>query len=308
VTKRNSRRRLATIVLCHFVTLSLCHLFVLASTASAQDYEIRLARPQKVGDLYRISATTHWLQRVTIISAEGTENHRDEFSGLLEGSLKVLAVDARGQPTSLHLVVGKCVKKVGDTEQNLLPRESVVMAAFKDGKTAFTVDNKPVSDEAMMLLGKAVPLANGRPTEDDFYGTRKRVKVGERWSVNTDLAATELSKSSPGLRKEDVSGAVTLASAGKSGGTDVIEVTAEMNVRNLKPPAKEGVVVEKASFQQKFSGKFPVDSAKMPVEVKIEQNQTSLSKAQAAAKATTVSIEHTVEQSATVTFTPPPGN
>jgi hypothetical protein len=183
----------------------------------------------------------------------------------------------------------------------------VVAAAFKNDKATFTVLGKPIDPEAVLLLGQAVPLANGRPTEDDFYGTRERVKVGDHWSVNTDLATADLAKTSPGLRKEDVSGTVTLTSAGKSGDTDVMDVTAEITLKNIKPPAQQGVTIDKASFQQKFTGKYPLDPARMPLEVKIEHTQTTLAKVQATAKATASAIEHIVEQSTTVTFTPPPG-
>ena len=268
-------------------------------------YEVRLTRPQKVGQLYRISATTHQLQFVSIVGPDGADNRRDEFYGVLEAGVRVLAVDARGQPTGLALSISKCAKKVRDTEKVLVPRDTIVTASVKGDKSIFTIDGKPTDADTTMVLGMMVPLAGEHPTDDDIFGTRRRVKVGDQWPMNSDLAASDLARDSPGLRKDDVSGTVTLAAAGKAGDADVLEVAAEMTVRNVQPPAPRGVTVEKAGIQTKFSGKYPVDPARLPIEMTHSENSRVLAKAQAVAKATTVAVETTTERTTTVAFTPP---
>jgi len=305
--------------LCHSVTLSL---FLCASALAAEPpapaagdagtYEIRLTRPQKVGQAYRISAVTHQLQLVTIVGADGTDNKRDEFYGVLEAGVKVLATDARSQPTSLSLTVAKCLKKVRDTEKVLVAPGAVVTASVKGDKSAFTIDGKPADAETTMILGMMVPMASEHPTDDDIFGTRRRVKVADQWPMNSDLAASDLAKDSPGLRKEDVAGTVTLVAASKpadktaakTADADVIEIAAEMTVVNVKPPAARGVTVEKADIQMKFSGKYPADPARLPLELSHTQTSRVVAKAQAVAKATVLTVETTTERTTTVAYSP----
>jgi hypothetical protein len=285
--------------------LALVTIFGSASAASAQDYEIKLTRSFKVGQMYRLSATTHKIVILNQLGGSGADNKRDEFYGVLEANAKVQAVNMQGSPTSLMLTISKCIKKVGDTEKILAGRDAIVIASVKGDRSTFTIDGKPADQDTTMVLGMMVPLGSSHPSEDDIYGTKQRVKVGDRWTPNTALMASDLAADSPGLKKEDVTGNVTLAKVSKVGGTDVMEVTAEANIGNVHPPAQKGVTVDKASVRTRYAAKVPVDPTKGPIEMSRESLQTSLARVRAVAKADEKTIEFSQEEMTTVTFTYP---
>ena len=236
--------------------------FLGTSVALAQDYEIKLTRPMKVGAEYHIAAVGHSSMKSTIkVNGKVVEEQSKNFSVDFESDDKALEVDKNGEPSKVSLTVDKCILKQGGAEKPLLAKGAVVIASLKDDETVFEIAGQPVDAETAEALDLVVGLGRNRASDDEIFGTKERKKVGDRWAMNAELAAKELQDVMKGstVKKEDVAGTVTLDKVVKVGTTDCLQISAEMTVSNVTMPDRK---VAQMKVQAHFLGLFPIDFSK----------------------------------------------
>ena len=236
--------------------------FLGTSVALAQDYEIKLTRPTKVGAEYHIAAVGHNSTKSTAkMDGKVVEEQSKNFSVDFESDVKALEVDKNGEPSKVSLTVDKCILKQGGTEKPLLANGAVVSASVKGDKTVFEIAGQPVDAETAEALDLVVGLGRNRASDDEIFGTKERKKVGDHWAMNAELAAKDLQDVMKGstVKKEDVAGTVTLDKVVKVGTTDCLQISAEMTVNNAMMPDMK---VAQMKIQAHFSGLFPIDFSK----------------------------------------------
>jgi len=242
--------------------------FLGTSVALAQDYEIKLTRPTKVGAEYHIAAVGRSSMKTTA-KADGkvAEEQSENFSVDFESDVKALEVDKNGEPSKVSLTVDKCILKQGGAEKPLLAKGAVVIASVKDDKAVFETAGQPVDAETAEALGLVVQLGKPRASDDEIFGTKERKKVGDHWAMNAELAAKELQDAMKGstVKKEDVAGTVTLDKVVKVGTTDCLQISVEMTVNHATMPVPD-MEVSQRKIQTHFSGLFPIDLSKNTME------------------------------------------
>ena len=236
--------------------------FLGTSVALAQDYEIKLTRPTKVGAEYHVAVVGHDSMKSTVkVDGKVVEEQSKNFSVDFESDVKALEVDKNGEPSKVSLTVDKCILKQGGAEKPLLAKGAVVIASVKDDKAVFETAGQPVDAETAEALGLVVQLGKPRASDDEIFGTKERKKVGDHWAMNAELAAKELQDAMKGstVKKEDVAGTVTLDKVVKVGTTDCLQISAEMTVSNVTMPDRK---VAQMKVQAHFLGLFPIDFSK----------------------------------------------
>jgi len=279
--------------------------FLGTSVALAQDYEIKLTRPMKVGAEYHIAAVGHSSMKSTIkVNGKVVEEQSKNFSVDFESDDKALEVDKNGEPSKVSLTVDKCILKQGGAEKPLLAKGAVVSASAKDDKKVFEIAGQPVDAETAEALDLVVGLGRNRASDDEIFGTKERKKVGDRWAMNAELAAKELQDVMKGstVKKEDVAGTVTLDKVVKVGTTDCLQISAEMTVNNVTMPDME---VAQMKVQAHFSGLFPIDLSKDIMEESGSLTMSITAKAKPDPDGPEMVIESVAEQSLNVKITHP---
>jgi len=279
--------------------------FLGTSVALAQDYEIKLTRPMKVGAEYHIAAVGHSSMKSTIkVNGKVVEEQSKNFSVDFESDDKALEVDKNGEPSKVSLTVDKCILKQGGAEKPLLAKGAVVSASAKDDKKVFEIAGQPVDAETAEALDLVVGLGRNRASDDEIFGTKERKKVGDRWAMNAELAAKELQDVMKGstVKKEDVAGTVTLDKVVKVGTTDCLQISAEMTVNNVTMPDME---VAQMKVQAHFSGLFPIDLSKDIMEESGSLTMSITAKAKPDPDGPEIVIESVAEQSLNVKITHP---
>ena len=161
---------------------------------SAQEYDIRMDRPVRAGEKFRMTAKGTAEEKSLIkMGDELVRDDRENFAIDFEATMTVLEVDLRQRPTKAQFVVSKCIKTEAYDQRPLIPPGAVVVAAVKDRESVFTVNGEPAGREAGQALDLVITLSKGGATDDEIFGTRSRKKVGDRWGINAELAAKELS-------------------------------------------------------------------------------------------------------------------
>lgn len=245
-----------TFVLTAAAALCLC------ASALAQDYEIRMNRPMTVGQEYQVSATGREVQKATVtVNGQVVKNENQESAIEVELAAKVLEIDRNGVPSKASLAIVKCLEVKGETRTPLVPAGTVVVASLKDKEPVYEIDGRQASPEAQRALSQVYSLGKGGPTDDQIFGATERKKIGDRWAMNSELAAKDAAASGLDVKQEDIKGAVTLEKIVKAGGTDCLQLAAEMNIARFAPPAPPGLVVEKAKVLARMSGAFPINAS-----------------------------------------------
>jgi hypothetical protein len=236
---------------------------LLCPAALAQDCEIRLNRPMKVGQEYQVSATGREVQKATVtVNGQVVKNENQETAIEVKAAVRVLEIDKNGAPSKLSLKIGQCLEVKGETKTPLAPAGATVIASL-DGKrnSVFEVDGQRVGPDAQRALAQVFSLGKGGPTDDQMLGTAQRKKPGDSWPINAELTAEDARQNGVVMNKEDLAGTVTLEKVVKVGGTECLQVAVAMDVARVRPPAPAGLLVDKGTARIGMSGLFPVNPA-----------------------------------------------
>jgi hypothetical protein len=274
--------------------------FLFSSIAAAQDYQIKLSRPEKVGNEFHISTVSSQSTLITVKAEGGAPEQMNEAGTVaLEAGVKVLEIDKNGSPSKITLTVETCTLKKGEAAAaEVLAKGTVVTAFSKDGVPVFEIGGKPVTPDVAKALAIVVHLGDGGVTDDEIFGTKDRKKVGDQWPINSDVAAKDLVKRDMPITKENLTGTVKLESAAKVGATDCLDIRAQMSGKNIAVPMPPGLKVEEGSLEASFAQKIPVDPAARPLEQSLDITMKVAAKGKPeAAGATEMTIETTVKMS-----------
>ena len=233
--------------------------FVTGVSAAAEDYEIRLTRPARVGRKYRLSASGRYFERRRFFANDKlTRDLRESFSVDLESVVTVLEADKRGVPTRLSCAIGKCVKTERNAWKPLIPKGKTVIAFSEKRSTRFSMDGQPVSPEIRKALKVIIAIDTGA-TDDDVFGSRERRKVGDSWDIDAKAAAKDAADAGVRVRKDDITGSVSIEKLAVVDGSKRLLIRGEMAIRKAVPPMAPGFIVDKGTFEGSFTGAFPLD-------------------------------------------------
>jgi len=223
----------------------------------AQEYEIRLTRQDRVGQVYDLTASGEMTEQETVISAGRViESRRRSLSGTLEARGTVLAVDRHGRPCRVKLVVSRCELSpaVGQPVE-VFPKGTEIVAEVEDGGQTYTVGGTEVSEQAGELLDLLISLPTSDVTDDEVFGTKEKKKIGDSWEINRAVAAKEL-----GVKPEQVSGATRVETMVVVDGIPCLRLSATMEAEESGRVLR-GLPVENSVTSFRFSGEFPIDTS-----------------------------------------------
>lgn len=244
------------------VTAALLALLVGGTTARAEDYEIKLVRPPKVGQKYTMTVEGAMVRSVTskVADQEAGKNNTG-YGVVLEGTVEVLAVNADGEEGQAACTVSKCVRVTPEGETELVAAGRVVTAQGEKKDTTFTVDEGELSPDATEALELVFRMGEEDGYNDDkIYGTDKRQPVGGSWSMNAQAASDEAKADDFIFEPGDVSATLTLEKVEKSGDIDCLRIAGQTEIKKFTADAPKGMTFEAGSLKARYSGLFPVDT------------------------------------------------
>jgi len=267
-------RQLACLVT--LVLLCLCRAGVADEQDKAKDddraYEVKLARPVKVGMKYHITTDGALVRETTITRGAVTAKQPDDGFGVhLEGTVEVLALDQIGEEAKVSVVVDKCTRITSEGESELVAKGKTLIAEGKGKDTKFSLkDGGALNKEATDALELTISLdTNDTLTDDDLLGTKEKKKVGESWPVTAANVAKDSERVGVIVKPEDVEGSFRVDGVEKKEGVECLKMSGNLKVKNLVTKADEneddrlpeGFVVTGGSMEAKYAGLFPVDTS-----------------------------------------------
>lgn len=260
-------RRLHVCVLLGCVVLPLVRSPAVA-LATPKEYEVRLHRPDKVGDRFDVKCEAATIRGTTVVVGEERREQPGEAFGIkLVGTVEVLATTPKGKATRISVVVRKCVRVAGDAEKELVAPGKTILAEVKGKETAFSLKYGTLPPEAQPALELAFRLSDkdDRGNDDLLFGTAKKQRVGGTWPASAEQAVKEFALEDVGVAKEDVSGGTTLDGVTTINGVECLKLSGELVVKNIKPTAgadrqlPPGVTAAGGTLRHRFKVTLPVD-------------------------------------------------
>lgn len=231
------------------------------ATASAEDYQIKLVRPVKIGERYALVARGTQEQHMTITVAGQRTPPKDEMMSIaLTAKAVVLVVSAGGSEMKTRFTVTRLTNTAGARAAEVLPAGTIVIAERVGSKTAFQVAGAPATHDVAQALGVVISLdSDGGANDDTVLGTKERKKVGDSWQIDAAAAAADArTRSQLQVDAANITGKATLADVLKDG----LKVTAVIEMKHVGIPLPPGVTVKSSVFSAHFSGVFPVDATR----------------------------------------------
>lgn len=279
---------------------------VFSSLSSAQTYTVRLDRPCKKGERYRISGSASSSVKRTF-TAEGkviteTEGFNAEFGA--DGTAVELGSD--GKLIKETLTINYCrVHKDGNTRQPF-PKGTVVVTVRENGHRVFRVAGQPVDKQFEELLEAMTEISSsqGGPSSDDIFGTTEPRKVGDSWSVNTAAAVKSLYEDTKILAsQEDTHGVVTIEKKIACGNEDCLLISGSLD-SDLITIQTDELNMDSGESHFRFSETYPVDTAHRSVDRSYEMQMRLSGKVRPDPKGPELQVEMKNEYKTTAHYTP----
>ena len=224
-----------------------------------QDYEIRLDRPLKPGDQFKISATGRKRQDIRISTAnEPLHEKNDDFTIEYAARRKVFAVDEIGRAIKVSDTVQQLSLVRSGNRTEFLKPGTKVLGYVEGMKKVFEIDGRRADEETESVLELVIDITAGGPGNDEVFGSRTRKKVGEAWKMNSVAAIAELGRRN--IEGQAIEGDVTLESVTHEPIGDVLRVVCHFK-GNARPISMPGITSSSGPFQGTWSTKVPVNPA-----------------------------------------------
>lgn len=234
-----------------------------ARTLSAEDYEIRLTRPWKVGDKYEMIVSASGF-RLATTTTEGQypKKGMGTVKATMEGIMTVREVDEHQRKKKISLIVTKCqIAPNGDVnETEPLQKGTQIVARVENGKVLFSVDGNPPTRETVHLLNAFIDLPTAKETDDEMLGTKERKKVGDRWDINAAQALRPFSNKDITVSPAKSNGSAKLEKIAVVDGIACLQLNIKMESNDVGISFADGTVAT-GSISVTFSGAFPVDAS-----------------------------------------------
>jgi hypothetical protein len=256
---------------------------VLPFSALAQDakkYQLKLERPDKVGDKSHdeINATLEKSQRV-MQQGQVLKEEASNAKVSLTGTLEVLEVNDKGKIKKLQFSVENFTRHEEDgTKGQLLKEGTVITGTAMEGreKNKFEVEGKEVEETTAEILRQLLTMSGADKTKGDddvIFGAKDPQAPGSEWKVDAKTFVDSMPDEMPfKLEEEGVSGRVKFLAVKTIDGVESCQV--QMSVE-MRPSSLQGLPPnfkpDKMLFSVNGEKLAPVDpSLPIPYE-KLEQ-------------------------------------
>ncbi|APR75816.1 Hypothetical protein A7982_01163 [Minicystis rosea] len=231
---------------------------------ASQTYAIRMHRPRQVGDRQHLSATASSVRKMVVRDEERVvRDEVEEIHVRLEATTRVLAVNEIGKDVSTAYTIERLTIDTPSGAREVLPAGRVVTIDRGKEKGTLRVDRGTLGEDAEKALREALSTTVSNVTDDEVFGTRERKAVGDRWPVDSRLAIADLASAGVRVAPASFQGWTKLVGVQRVGGETMLEVAAEMNMRDVALAAlPPGTRIQRSTFEGRFHGTFPEDLTK----------------------------------------------
>lgn len=227
---------------------------LLSIAASAQQYTIRLDRPEKAGERYHLVATS--TQTTTADAATSDlplPKSEDVLIVELSADVTILEAASNWATRRRFTVLSSKFTRAGSTGP-ILPAGTEVIASIQNRQTVYEVSGKPVDAVVTKALRSVISLHLASVSDDDTFGTPTPKKIGGRWPVAIDAMKKLLKEMNAQGGSQEITGSGILE---KVEGNHLF-IKSSINVRDVLLPIAPGITTESGEIESELAGRYPL--------------------------------------------------
>ena len=251
-------------------------LCTLLSARAEETYEVRLHRPAKAGDRFRIAAKIAIESETsTTLDNEEADVEKVNLACKLTGELEALAVTPKGLASELKLKIVD-VECVSDGAKAAFFKAGDVIHLRRDDDDKVVEVNGDEPDELQgVVIDDLLSVAGEtEPTDDDVSGTREKVAVGAEWAMDSARAAKSWKDEGfEGIKAGDIKGTTKLVETTTLDGSPALRFRGEMKVScaGVKMPRDpDEIKTKRFTMEASDETELPVDPKVMSSRVKLQ--------------------------------------
>jgi hypothetical protein len=246
-----------------------------ADTQSDQTYPITVTPQLAPGDSYDVD-TSITITNTDIITAPGGEPRiqQSEIRTSLIGHVHIDKVGPRGF-TNLSLNVTKFVESMEN--RDLVPSGKTIDIVRGETDVTYTIrGGDELSVQARRILGFTyAPLTTFKLTPEEVFGTKQPRKVGESWSVATEVIAKNLLEMGRISDPKSVNGRTTVKAVENSPLGPALRIASNLDISNLVPPdLPPDLAFESGQHHNQFEELVTINSPVLTLETKGKVDST----------------------------------
>jgi hypothetical protein len=241
--------------------------FFAVPVLAQETYEIRLTRPVKTGDRFKLTARVAFQSETTSkTSGEPVEEEKVNAACELEGEITIVAVTKKGMPKEIQFKLD-AAKSFDDGEPaELFKSGDVIVMKHGADKDDIRVNGEEAGETESELIDALLSVAtDDEATDDEAFGTKDKVKVGDEWKANSEVLAAEMARQNlEGLKPGDFKATARLAETTKVDGQPALRVVSEMKFESTAarlPNLEDGLKTNRVNAEVRSEMDVPVDVA-----------------------------------------------
>ena len=261
----NSLRLLIAIFLC-----------TLLSVRGEDTYEVRLHRPAKAGDRFRIAAKIAIESETsTTFDNEDADVEKVNAACKFTGELGVVAVTTKGLVSELKLKIAEVECMSDGSKSDFFKSGDVIHVRYDREEKAVEVNGSEPDELQGTVIDDLLSVASDtEPTDDEVYGTKEKVAPGAEWPMNSDLAAKSWSEEGfEGMKAGDIKGTTKLVETTTLDGQPALRFRGALKVSSSRmkmPRNPDEIKTKHFSMEASDDTEIPVDPTAMSSRVKLQ--------------------------------------
>jgi hypothetical protein len=183
------------------------------SVCAEESYEVRLHRPVKTGEHYKLAAKVGVnMTTRTTINADDVDEETLVAACKVAGDLKVVAATPKGLLKELRFKIGEVECLEAGARAEFFKKGDVIHVKHDRPHALIEVNDEPASSTQEEIIdGFLYVHGDESATDDELVGTSKKVKPGEAWALNREAVIADWIRDGfEGIKVEHVSGSTKL--------------------------------------------------------------------------------------------------
>ena len=230
-------------------------------------YEVRLHRPVKVGDRFKLAAKVAVdMETRTILNADDVEEEKVVAACRLMGELTVLSTTPKGLAKEVRLKLSEahCMND-GEVADFFKAGDLIYLRHDQPDKVVQINGSEPDGTQQEIIDAFLYVQGDENATDDELLGAAGKVKPGESWPVNREAMLRDwVREGFAGLKAEDLKGSTTLSEITKLDGKPAARLRGEFRIENAGlqlPSLPEELRAKRFWLEIKDETDLPLDPA-----------------------------------------------
>lgn len=229
---------------------------------SAQEYTLNLSSEFSNGGTYEYTVNTD-INISNEVKSDGAivNSVKQEIQLSVTGNLTVIEITRHKQPLKIEFKVLdiKYLKKIGILD-SIKVGDVITCEKDEKMKSVYMVNGVKAGTKDKELLEAIISVKNDRlPDDQESFGPKKPVQIGEKWPINKDAAASALKEMGiKELNQVKVDGEFRLDAVKQANGKDMAFVSGYLNISDIIPPFPPGITVTEGVMNFKGTGIIPL--------------------------------------------------